>query len=53
MGMGGINVGMMGMRRIRVGMQGMRAIGVGMGGIGGGNEGTQGENLRIGVVLMN
>ena len=53
MGMQGIRVGM---RGIRVGMQG---IGVGMRGIGvrtreieGGNEGNQGENLRIGVELM-
>ena len=31
------------MRRIRMGMQGIR----------GGNDGNQGENLRIGVEIMN
>ena len=43
----GIRVGMWG---IRVGMMG---ISVGMWGTGGGNEGNKGENLRIGVELMN
>ena len=54
----------MGMWRIRVGMLGIRMeireIGVGMWGIavgvwrvGARNEGNQGENLRIGVELMN
>ena len=38
--------GMMGISGIRVGMMGMR-------GIGARNEGNQGENLRIGVGLMN
>ena len=31
----------------------MRGIGVGMQQIGGRNKGNQGENLRIGVGLMN
>ena len=60
MGMRGIRVGMMGMRGNRVGMMGMRGITVGMRGtgvgmreIGSGNEGNQGENLRIGVELIN
>ena len=63
MGMGGIRVRMMGMRGIRVeklgirvGMQkvgvGMREIGVGIWGIGRRNEGSQGENLRIGAELV-
>ena len=62
--MRGIRVGTMGMWRIRVGMLGIRMeireIGVGMWGIavgvwrvGARNEGNQGENLRIGVELMN
>ena len=39
-----------------MGTQGIRVatwgIGVGMRGIGGGNEGNQGDNLRIGVEMM-
>ena len=46
-GMMGIRVGMMG---IRVGMMGISVV---MWGTGGGNEGNKGENLRIGVELMN
>ena len=47
-----------GMRGTRVGMRGigvgMQRIRVGMWGIGGGgNEGNQGANLRIGVEMMN
>ena len=53
MGMWGIRVGMMGMRGISVGMMEMRVKGVVMREIGTRNEGNQGENLRIGVELMN
>ena len=64
MGMRRIRVEKMGMQGIRVGMlgirMGIREIGVGMWGIavavwrvGTRNEGNQGENLRIGVELMN
>ena len=45
-GMRGIRVGKMGMLGTRVGMMGMR-------GIGARNEGNQGENLCIGVEMMN
>ena len=34
-------------------MMGMRGIRVGVWGIGGGNKGNNGENLRIGVEMMN
>ena len=52
MGLMGIRVGMQMMRmcRISVGMQGIR---VGMQGTGGRNEGNKGDNLCIGVELMN
>ena len=53
MGMRGIRVGMqeisVGTRGIGMEMQGIR---VGMRGTGGGNEGNQGDNLRIGVEMM-
>ena len=48
-----VRVGMMGMQRIMVGMEGMWGIGVGIRGIVSRNEGNQGENLRIGVELLN
>ena len=50
MGMQGIRAGMMGMWEIRVGKQG---VGAGMLGIGDGNKGNHGENLRIGVAMIN
>ena len=50
-------MGKMGMRRIRVRVWeievGMRRIRVGMRGIGIGNKGNHGENLRIGVEMIN
>ena len=55
--MPGIRVEMQGirvrMRGIMVGMMRMRGIRVGVWGIGGGNKGNNGENLRIGVEMMN
>ena len=43
-------MGMMGMQGIRVGMIGMRGISMGNRDR---NEGNQGENLHIGVEMMN
>ena len=40
------------MRVIRVELMEMRGMKEGMQRIGGGNEGNQGENLRIGVKMM-
>ena len=50
MGMRGIRVRM---RGIRVGMRGISGIRVRMRDTGFGNERNKGENLRIGVELMN
>ena len=66
-GLLGIKMGIMEMRRIRVRMieirgirvgmwgigVGMRGIRVIMRGIGDGNKGNHGENLRIGLEMMN
>ena len=45
--------GMMGTWGIRVGMRGIRGGMMGKRGTGGGNEGNKGDNLRVGVELMN
>ena len=54
MGMPLLGVGMLGIRAAtkEIGV-GIEDIGVGMGVIGCGNEGNKGENLRIGVEMMN
>ena len=44
--------GMTGMRVIRVELMEMRGMNEGIQRIWGGNEGNQGENLRIGVEVM-